>query len=119
MFNVVLFALCKVSFLFSKGRTNLPKKKVTKVGRGATVALNVYKEYEESEERKNRIEKRRRRGTDRLKNDKKYLNSLSKKLTQRTDIPTDNVHDEILEEADNVLTFLKQRDLFWDQLQHK
>ena len=57
--------------------------------------------------------------TDRLRKDKKYLNSLQRQLTQRTDINVDKVHEQVLMEAESVLMFLKQRDMFWDQLQHK
>ena len=31
----------------------------------------------------------------------------------------DKVHEQVLMEAESVLMFLKQRDMFWDQLQHK
>ena len=29
------------------------------------------------------------------------------------------VHKQVLTEAESVLMFLKQQDMFWDQLQHK
>ena len=54
-----------------------------------------------------------------MRKDKKYLNSLQRQLTQRTDINEDKVHEQVLMEAESVLMFLKQRDMFWDQLQHK
>ena len=54
---------------------------------------------------------------DRLKKDKMYLNSLQRNLSKRTDIPEDPIHMQVLMEAEDVLDFLKQRDMFWDQLQ--
>lgn len=92
-------------------------KRMAKVGIGAAAATQVYKEYEAAENARNK--KRNHRGTDRLRQDRKYLNSLSRQLTKRTDISNDTVHDQVLTEAKDVLVFLKQRDMFWDQLQHK
>ena len=46
-----------------------------------------------------------------------YLNSLQRNLSKRTDIPEDPIHMQVLMEAEDVLDFIKQRDMFWDQLQ--
>lgn len=92
-------------------------KRMAKVGIGAAAATQVYREYEAAENARNK--KRSHRGTDRLLKDRRYLNSLSRQLTPRTDISKDTVHAQVLNEAQDVLLFLKQRDMFWDQLQHK
>ena len=42
---------------------------------------------------------------------------LIRKLTKRTDISDDPVHEDVMRLANEGLLFLKQRDIFWDQLQ--
>ena len=42
---------------------------------------------------------------------------LIRKLTKRTDISDDQVHEDVKRLANEGLLFLKQRDIFWDQLQ--
>ena len=100
---------------FGKKKVNL--KRVAKVSRGALAAVEVHNKFVDAEEE--RMKKRSKKKLDRLKKDKRYLNSLQRQLTVRTDIPNDKVHMQVLSEAEDVLDFLKQRDLFWDQLQSK
>ena len=50
----------------------------------------------------------------------KFLKSIffpCRKLTVRTDIKDDKVHRDINKVTGDVLLFLRQRDIFWDQLQ--
>ena len=92
-------------------------KKVNKVTKSAQMAHKVYEDALQTA--LNEANKRGRRGgVDRLKKDKKYLKSLSTQLTRRTDIADDTVHEDVIAEAQGVLSFLKQRDMFWDQLQY-
>ena len=98
---------------FGKKKMNL--KRIAKVSRGALAAVEVHNTYVDAEDA--RMRKRNKRKTDRLAKDKKYLNSLQMQLTKRTDIPDDTVHMQVLMEAETVLMFLRQRDMFWDQLQ--
>ena len=100
---------------FGKKKQNL--KRIAKVSRGALAAVEVHNTFVDAEE--DRMKKRNKKKTDRLKKDKKYLHSLQRQLTRRTDIPDDTVHMQVLMEAETVLMFLKQRDMFWDQLQTK
>ena len=100
---------------FGKKKVNL--KRIAKVSRGALAAVEVHNKYVDAEEE--RMKARSKKKLDRLQKDKKYLNSLQRQLTMRTDIPDDKVHMQVLLEAEDVLNFLKQRDLFWDQLQSK
>ena len=49
-----------------------------------------------------------------------YFVDSDKKLVSKTFRQTlSKVHEQVLMEAESVLMFLKQRDMFWDQLQHK
>ena len=92
-------------------------KKMNKVTKTASMASKVYEDALQTA--LNEANKKGRRGgVDRLKKDKRYLHSLSRQLTKRTDIPDDTVHDDVIAEAQGVLSFLKQRDMFWDQLQY-
>ena len=92
-------------------------KKVNKVSKGAAMANKVYEDALQTA--LNEANKKTRRGgVDRLKKDKRYLHSLSRQLTKRTDIADDTVHNDVIAEAQGVLSFLKQRDMFWDQLQY-
>ena len=100
---------------FGKKKANL--KRIAKVSRGALAAVQVHNTYVDAEDA--RTKKRSKTKTDRLKKDKKYLNSLQRQMTIRTDIPDDTVHMQVLMEAESVLMFLRQRDMFWDQLQNK
>ena len=92
-------------------------KKMNKVTKGASMATKVYEDALQTALNE-ASKKGRRGGVDRLKKDKRYLHSLSRQLTKRTDIPDDTVHDDVIAEAQGVLSFLKQRDMFWDQLQY-
>ena len=100
---------------FGKKKANL--KKIAKVSRGALAAVEVHNQYVDAEEE--RMKKRTNKKSDRLRKDKKYLNLLQRQITPRTDITEDPVHEQVLMEAESVLMFLKQRDMFWDQLQNK
>ena len=92
-------------------------KKMNKVTKTASMASKVYEDALTTALNE-ASKKGRRGGVDRLKKDKRYLHSLSRQLTKRTDIPDDTVHDDVIAEAQGVLSFLKQRDMFWDQLQY-
>ena len=41
-----------------------------------------------------------------------------RQLTKRTDVSKDTVHRDVTRVTEEVLNFLKQRDIFWDQLHH-
>ena len=90
---------------------------MVKVSRGALAAVEVHNKYVDAEDERQKRQGKKK--VDRLKKDKKYLDSLQRQLTVRTDIADDKVHMQVLMEAESVLDFLKQRDLFWDQLQSK
>jgi hypothetical protein len=95
---------------------------MSNIGRSAIATHVVAEEAviarrEKQEIFKNKVN--RQVGVDRLKNDKDYLFLLTKQITERTDVSNDRVHKQVLKEAEEVLQFLKQRDMFWDQLQHK
>ena len=98
---------------FGKKKLNL--KKITGASKGALAAVEIHNNFYKAEEERNK--KKNKVKIDRLKKDKLYLNSLQRNLSKRTDIPEDRVHMEVLMEAEDVLDFLKQRDMFWDQLQ--
>ena len=100
---------------FGKKKSNL--KKMVKVSRGALAAVEVHNKYVGAEDERQKRQGKKK--VDRLKKDKKYLDSLQRQLTVRTDIADDKVHMQVLMEAESVIDFLKQRDLFWDQLQSK
>jgi uncharacterized protein YlxW (UPF0749 family) len=55
---------------------------------------------------------------DRLRSDKAYLSKLVKKIQKRTDIDNDEVQKNVSKEAKEVLGFLKEREIFWDQMYH-
>ena len=103
---------------FSKnsfGKKKINFKRVAKTGKGALAAVEIHNNFYEAEEK--RQKKKAKVKVDRLKKDKIYLNNLQRNLSRRTDIPDDTIHMQVLMEAEDVLDFLKQRDMFWDQLQ--
>lgn len=60
--------------------------------------------------------KKSSRNKERLRSDIVYLHSLSKKIERRTDIEVDKVQATVSKEAQEALSMLKDRQLFWQLL---
>jgi hypothetical protein len=88
------------------------KGKLKKVTVGASAAVSVLEEYADSQDKK----KGRNQGNIRLKTDRRYMENIQRKITRRNDVQDDPVYDEIMKLSEDVSVFLKQRDIFWDQV---
>ena len=95
-----------------KVTNSILKGKLKKVTVGASAAVSVLEEYADAQDKK----KVRNQGNIRLKTDRRYMENIQRKISRRNDVQDDPVYDEIMKLSEDVSAFLKQRDIFWDQV---